>query len=87
LTVDDAGAPAGNAAGSEIAEAAADTIGPVTLAVGIDRNVFGVAIAARDGGHLGDGLGLLLGVILGAPCQQVWWVGKERKGEEDGPEP
>lgn len=36
LTVDNAGAPAGNAAGSEVTKAAAETIAPVALAIGVE---------------------------------------------------
>lgn len=59
LAVDNARAPARNAAGPEVTKAAAETVAPVTLAVGIEREVLDVAIAPRSR-HLGDSLRLLV---------------------------
>ena len=67
LTVDDAGAPAGNAASWEVTEAPAETVAPIALAFSVERSVFGIAIAT-GGRHLRDRLGLL-GVLVCVRCE------------------
>lgn len=67
LTVDDAGAPAGNAASWEVTEAAAEVVAPIALAFSVGRSVFGIAIAA-SGRHLRDRLGLLV-ILVRVRCE------------------
>lgn len=81
LAVDNAGAPASNAAGSEVTEAAAETIAPVALAVAVCGHVFGVAIAPGDGGHLRDGLRLLVVCVLCSKGELLDMVSKPIVGD------